>query len=210
MAVEPSSPSSPNRRERSKAQTRQRVIDAARDLFMRHGYEAVTIKMIADAAGVAVGSVFTTLPSKSSVLEAIIIEALNEQLKLVDGVLTGDESVVGRLSRIFHALYAFHDSRLTLMLHAISHSWLREPEAEAAVREGIAPLYQRIAGVLREARERGEIESQADVNLITDTLFHCYLANYRRAAYDAWAVPDLAERMERHIRLVLGGAGLKA
>ena len=77
------------------------------------------------------------------------------------------------------------------------------------MRAAIAPLYRRIERILREAREARELDDVADLRLVADTLFAAYIANYRRAAYDAWTAQDLAERMERHIVLVLKGAGLR-
>ncbi len=200
----------PNHRDRRKQETRRRVLEAARDLFNRHGYDAVTIRMIADAAGVAVGSVFTTLPSKSAVLDAIAIDALAEQEHRIDAALAEVTGVVARVRCIFATLYAYHDDRFALLLQAISHSWVRAPEAETEVRLATAPLYRRVERTLRAAREAGELGDDADLRLITDTLFAAYIANYRRAAYDAWTMQDLADRMERHIRLVLTGAGLRA
>ena len=177
-----------NHRDRRKQETRRRVLQAAKDLFDRHGYDTVTIRMIADAAGVAVGSVFTTLPSKSAVLDAIVIDALAEQDHRIELALVGAEGVVARVRCIFATLYTYHDDRFMLLLQAISHSWVRAPEAEVAVRAAIAPLYRRIERTLRAAREVGELSDDADLRLITDTLFATYIANYRRAAYDAWAV----------------------
>ena len=199
----------PNHRDRRKLETRRRVLAAAKDLFSRHGYDAVTVKMIADAAGVAVGSVFTTLPSKSAVLDAIVIEALHEQERRIDAAPIGAGDVRARLRSVFAALYDYHDDRVALLLQAISHSWVRAPEAETAVRAAIAPLYRRIERILHEAREARELDDVADLRLVADTLFAAYIANYRRAAYDAWTAQDLAERMERHIVLVLKGAGLR-
>ena len=37
------------RREREKREVRERILDAARELFARDGYEAVTMRKVADA-----------------------------------------------------------------------------------------------------------------------------------------------------------------
>src|ERR1700693_629539 len=52
------------RREETLA-TRARVLNAARDLFDEVGYEETTIRMVAERAGVAVGSVFTTFAGQA-------------------------------------------------------------------------------------------------------------------------------------------------
>ena len=43
----------------TKAETRQRILDAARQLFAANGYEASTTRDIADAAGIANGTLLT-------------------------------------------------------------------------------------------------------------------------------------------------------
>jgi AcrR family transcriptional regulator len=50
------------RRERKKAATRKAIADAAVSLFLEHGYHAVSVKQIADAADVAVATVFAHFP----------------------------------------------------------------------------------------------------------------------------------------------------
>jgi len=44
-------------RERSRIQTRERVVRAARELFLAQGFSGTTVRDIADRAGVSVGSV---------------------------------------------------------------------------------------------------------------------------------------------------------
>ena len=50
------------RRERKKAQTRQALSDAALELFLRRGYDQVTVAEIATAADTALATVFKHFP----------------------------------------------------------------------------------------------------------------------------------------------------
>ena len=59
-------------RQSQKEATRQRVVNAARELFDTHGYQGTTIREIARHAGVAVGSVFTTFASKGEILSQVM------------------------------------------------------------------------------------------------------------------------------------------
>jgi AcrR family transcriptional regulator len=47
------------------------IIDAAYKLFVEHGYEAVTMQAIADAAGVAVQTVYYLFGTKAALLSAV-------------------------------------------------------------------------------------------------------------------------------------------
>lgn len=56
--------SHPGRRERKKAEVRQRISDAATALFLRHGFDQVSVSEIAEAADVARPTVFAHFPRK--------------------------------------------------------------------------------------------------------------------------------------------------
>ena len=57
-------------RARQAQETRRRIVDAAAVLFAREGYSATSISAIAQAAGVAVPTVYASLRSKANVLRA--------------------------------------------------------------------------------------------------------------------------------------------
>jgi AcrR family transcriptional regulator len=54
----------PGRRERKKAEVRQRISDAATALFLDHGFDQVSVSEIAEAADVARPTVFAYFPRK--------------------------------------------------------------------------------------------------------------------------------------------------
>jgi len=60
------------RREQQAAQTRRRITDGARELFVREGFGGTTVNAIARAAGVSPQTVYAVFGSKSAVLEAVL------------------------------------------------------------------------------------------------------------------------------------------
>jgi AcrR family transcriptional regulator len=58
-------------RARQAEATRQAVLDAARDLFVAHGYSATTIEQIATRAGVSKPTVFTAVGNKATLLKLV-------------------------------------------------------------------------------------------------------------------------------------------
>jgi AcrR family transcriptional regulator len=56
----------------TKAETRQRILEAARRLFASSGYEASTTRDIAKAAGVANGTLFNYFANKEGILTALV------------------------------------------------------------------------------------------------------------------------------------------
>ncbi|MCA8942274.1 MAG: TetR family transcriptional regulator [Planctomycetes bacterium] len=59
----------------SKAErTREKILDAALELFREHGYEATTMRMVAEQAGVSTGNAYYYFASKDMLLQAFYRE----------------------------------------------------------------------------------------------------------------------------------------
>ena len=74
-------------RQEQAALTRQRIIDAAGELFVRQGYGTTSIRQIADAAAVAPDTVYATFGSKARLLTALL------DIRLAPG---GEASILDR------------------------------------------------------------------------------------------------------------------
>lgn len=62
----------------TKQKTRETILRVARKLFSERGFEQTTTRDLAQAAGVAAGTLFNYFPSKESLAMTIIAEALDE------------------------------------------------------------------------------------------------------------------------------------
>jgi len=62
----------------TKATTRRRILDAARRLLASEGFDATTTRDIADAAGIASGTLFNYFATKEAVLAALALELLED------------------------------------------------------------------------------------------------------------------------------------
>jgi TetR/AcrR family transcriptional regulator, regulator of autoinduction and epiphytic fitness len=62
----------PGRRQRKALETRRRVLDAAESLFVSDGYSSTTVAAIAEAADVAVQTVYAVFGTKRAVLTALL------------------------------------------------------------------------------------------------------------------------------------------
>ncbi|MCP4543998.1 MAG: TetR/AcrR family transcriptional regulator [Chloroflexi bacterium] len=60
-----------SRRERKKIETRQRLMEAALQLFQEHGYDATTVEQIAEAADVAKSTFFNYFETKEAILPTL-------------------------------------------------------------------------------------------------------------------------------------------
>jgi AcrR family transcriptional regulator len=190
-----------------KQATRERVLAAARDLFDAAGFEATTVRLIAQQAGVSVGSVFTSFASKAEILGHVMVDrlgALYAELEQVLPLLRG--STADRLRSVMAIHNNFEMRRPRLFMAYIGASF----DSGA----GVLPLGRnaRLKGmlhdILAEGIERGEVNAEVDLELFVDALLGVYLWNYRRIALDGYDTAGLTELMDKQIGLLLDGAGI--
>ena len=77
----------------TKAATRQRILEAAGQLFASNGFDAATTRDIADAAGVASGTVFNYFATKEAILASLAAEAAAGAHIEFEGGSEGTESL---------------------------------------------------------------------------------------------------------------------
>lgn len=88
--------------------TRRKVLDAARDLFLRRGYLGSTIEAIASRAGVSPQTVYNVVGGKAALFKAVY-----------DVALAGDDEPVPMIARpIFAEMDAAVDGRSCLAVYA--------------------------------------------------------------------------------------------
>jgi AcrR family transcriptional regulator len=77
-----------SRVDRKRAKNRDSLVDAARRLFARQGFEATTIAAIAEAADLGFGTFYRYFPDKDAILEAVLDAGRLE----IEAVLTHSET----------------------------------------------------------------------------------------------------------------------
>ena len=66
-------------REQAKSERRRRILDAAAELFARHGYRAVSLQSIGEQAGISGPGVYRHFESKQDIL-AELLQGISERL----------------------------------------------------------------------------------------------------------------------------------
>jgi AcrR family transcriptional regulator len=134
------------RRERKKAAIRQALADAARDLFLERGYDAVGVREIAEAADVSVATLFNHFPDGKEALvfdqdadrEVALVAAVRERPtgqsipQALRQLLRDERSRQVRTDPRFAAFLRLIDTTPALREHA-RRMWLRHENALAAV-----------------------------------------------------------------------------
>ncbi|MFU8850402.1 TetR/AcrR family transcriptional regulator [Micromonospora sp. SL1-18] len=120
-------------------ETRRRMLEAARELFVQRGYGATALQEIADRAGVAVQTIYFTFGNKRTLLK-----------ELVDVSIVGDHEPIATMDRPwFHEALAAENAGAQLRLHVQGTRGILERiapiiemlRAAAAADPGIAELW---------------------------------------------------------------------
>lgn len=182
------------------------MLAAARDLFACQGYEAATVRQIANLAGVSVGSVFTSFASKADILSEVMkdrLEGLYAELDRVIPHLRG--STADRLRSMFAIHFAFEDRHVQLFLAhiAAAYDWTLGP---GATPYGRNPRFQElILDCLERGVAEGDVDPGTDLQGVVDLLRAAYAWTYRLAAWDRAEVGELIAAMDRQIGLIAKG-----
>jgi len=203
--LEPVSPIRAGRKSQ-KAATRQRVLEAARELFDAQGYEGTTIREIARRAGVAVGSVFTTFSSKGEILSEVMQARLEPLYAEIDRVMPHVRGpTVDRLRTMFAIHFEFEARNLRLfLLHiAAAYDWTLSPAAQPYGRN--LRLQEVIGETLAKGVKDGDVRPDVDVQEVIDLLMAAYAWCYRLAVTANADCKTMIPVMDRQIGLIAEG-----
>ncbi|MFK4790881.1 TetR/AcrR family transcriptional regulator [Microbacterium sp. ZW T5_56] len=134
------------RRERKKAATRKAISDVATKMFLERGFDAVSIREVADAADVSPTTVFAHFPQK----EALVFDEDDEQRdRLVSAVRDRPAG-----TSITAAIYEFYatEIRISSEEHGedVARVFLRFVDETPALREYAAKMWLRYEDALAD------------------------------------------------------------
>lgn len=192
-------------RARQKIATQERVLQAARALFLVQPYEEVGVRDIAAEAGVATGTVIGAFGSKADLLNMIVIEDYMAQYSLIRQAVLGRESLFDRVLAMAMAMacVGYQQAQLPLLRASLAHSWTRTPAAEGQVREAIRPIFAFIRQELSTAQVLGDVVADAPLWAVTEMLHDQLMAAYRRLAYDGQSLAEVERCLSVRLGLVL-------
>ncbi|NRQ39686.1 TetR/AcrR family transcriptional regulator [Nonomuraea sp. NN258] len=164
------------------AETRERLLRAAADVFARRGYDGTRVADIAAAAGVSNGALYAHFGSKAELLVAAL-RAYGRPL--LAGLLAADpeRSIAGLLIEIGRRLPRRRDARGYLIVEALVAA-RRDEDVAGPMRDDMGERAGWIAELVRAGQRDGEL----DQALSPDALAHfCLLL----AMGSALVTPDL-------------------
>ncbi|HZD69885.1 MAG TPA: TetR/AcrR family transcriptional regulator [Actinomycetes bacterium] len=193
------------RTERSKAATRERLLEAAATEFAAHGLDAANINEISLGAGLAKGTVYNYFPSKQALFLAVIEQGCALAAQAARAVAP-DTPVRERLRAAIEGDLVWaraHEPFARVLLRELLSA---NPRLYPAVLQAAAPLVEAVIGMLADGQARGEI--RADIP--PDRLALAFLGLGDLALLQHWGTaggwPSYEEIPDLVLRLFLEGA----
>jgi AcrR family transcriptional regulator len=127
----------------------QAILEAAAQVFERHGYAAGTTNRIAERAGVSIGTLYQYFPNKDAILVALVHQHLAESTAVLQPHLQRLNSGAGFddvLPNIVHAMVAMH--ALAPGLHRVL---FQETPLPSTLRAGLDRLEDRLVDLTASA-----------------------------------------------------------
>ncbi len=113
-----------------KAETRQRLIEAAAELFAEQGVDAVSVDTVAEAAGRTSGAVYAHFGSKQGLLLALLDEWQHSVVTLVLGELELASGLADQLRAVARNVVVAPSEQTRRLLMLEHELWLRAARDE--------------------------------------------------------------------------------
>ncbi len=162
------------RRERRKREVHERIYDAARDLFSKHGYEATTIEQIAEEADVAQTTFFNHFQNKAALLQEMTREVSARLETMLDEQMTEPGTAAERITRFTDGVFSgiaegqsFVRDVLLELLHTSSQPGMGSG-TEGKALPYFSGVYEPFTAILRQGQKQGNVRGDLDPRLLAE------------------------------------------
>lgn len=170
MTPATTSPTATKKR-RSREETRQKLLDAALQVFARNGYERATVDEIVREAGFSKGAFYVHFETKEDLFWEMLEERITAQQEMFRQVVDPSLSVAENERRILEQAFnmSAHPLGPAVILEFTAHGMRNDK-----VREQLARMYERwhtfVAETLTAGRELGVVRNDIDLTLLASTI----------------------------------------
>ncbi len=177
------------------AERRERILQAARDVIAERGFDGLTMRELAQAAGVTVPTIYNLIGSKDKVLFAAVEEQTERFMRGIERGAGDVIAVINANERELERAPDYYRSLLRLMMAS---------EAAGPARANVGrALRGQIRGALGELAEEGSLESWVSLDALQDEIQSSLWALSLEWANGRLASEDRARRSVFAVGLML-------
>ena len=180
MAIVKGRPVRLTRQER-RAETRQRLVDAAQEVFAERGFHGASVEEIADRAGFTRGAFYSNFEDKHDVLLALYDQRIQTEITDVSEVMTGATSPEELLTALRDRSKTTFDTSWHMLTMELSLYAMRHPDARPRFAKRLRALRGAYARSIKKQFDMAGIEPPAplgDLALILQALDDGFATQY--------------------------------
>src|SRR3954453_20140586 len=183
------------------ADTRCRLLEAARRVFASQGYEATTNRQIAEEASLTTAAIYHYVESKADLYAAVYLEVQERVAHAFEEAITDETTLLGRFIAMLDATVTLNstDPSLPGFVVALSSESQRHPELMEHVR-AISTTSSFVRRLVEDAASAGELPPGTDLRAVED-MFHAIFMGLARFSLDP-------KHVDRHRAAVAAMQGL--
>jgi AcrR family transcriptional regulator len=198
----------PTTRQARKAQTRERLLDAAGRVFARRGYHRALLEEVAEEAGFSTGAVYSNFSGKEDLFLSLLEDLIERQSAELTTAVAGGGTIADRAeegARMWTTFLAREPDLFLLFMEFWAQA-VREP----GLRERFAARYDRIRDVLTRVIEDSAAELGVELAVPARELAIAIDALADGFALQKLADPDAVpdEMLGRLVALMIRGASV--
>jgi TetR/AcrR family transcriptional regulator, regulator of autoinduction and epiphytic fitness len=170
-------PPTTSRRGRKRSQTQDHLAKAAERLFRKHGFDAVTMELIATAADVARGTLYNHFPTKEAVLAHWIHMQLASDLQHLAGAIGPHTTFADGITPILAASAEWCERHRTYLPPYLRHRFL-DMDGSASTPQNDDPrdmisVYQ---WLIQNSQDAGAIRTDISAEHLALMFHHLYFS----------------------------------
>lgn len=150
-------------------ETRQQILEAARELFLARGYKGVSMKDVAEAVQVTSAALYYHFPDgKQDIFFNVIKVMLEEWTR---GALLATVSAQGlreRLNRLTQYLFTLPIDRFSILARDIQENVLDHNQKRLCLFQMRETFSQHVSDIFQQAIDAGEIKQNIPVSVLVD------------------------------------------
>lgn len=154
------------------AETRERLLNVARQAFARDGFDATTNRQIADAAGITTGAIYHYYPSKAELYAAVYDEVQTIVYSAFEEAIAPHDTLVARFGAVLDTAVALNreDPSIAGFVVGVASEAQRHPELRDLLRAASSQNTGFLHRLATEAKARGELRDDIEVAALEDLL----------------------------------------
>jgi AcrR family transcriptional regulator len=172
---------------------RERILEAAEEVFSAQGLSA-PIDMVAERAGVGVGTLYRHFPTKEALFEAIVLTGLQDLVKAADAGTDDEDADAGDAFFAFLRVFARTVSMKHDLVDALGAAGI---DIKSQCAETAGDLESKVQRILDRAEDAGAVRKGVTTQEVMGLLIGACQAAERSA-------PDIASR-DRMVDIVCDG-----